>query len=323
MLERGPLTPVTVVGGFLGAGKTTLVNRVIRETRGRRIGVLVNDFGELDVDGALISGVAGGVMSLANGCICCSIKDDLVGALLRLLERPDRPEHLLIETSGISNPGAVVETLTDLQRSGLLRLDGVITVVDAERFTLAGAAQGDLERCQVRAADLVVINKVDLVERGRLEALRAELRAEVPEARILEAIEAELPPEILFELEGRAARVGSHHEHHDCGDDCAPAAPELHGFATWSTTVPGALSFKALVQALKALPPGILRVKGLLHVAERPGDRLALNVVGRRIHVETVGTFGEATPSSRLVLIGEAGSVDPEALERCVEGCRV
>ncbi|NJO00189.1 MAG: GTP-binding protein [Anaerolineales bacterium] len=129
--------PLTIIGGFLGAGKTTLLNHILHSDHGLRVAVLVNDFGAINIDTQLIVGVEGETISLSNGCICCSIRDDLMEATLQLLERPDPPEYIIVETSGVSNPGAV--KLTFMFSSELIsrvRVDSIVTVIDAEQFPL-------------------------------------------------------------------------------------------------------------------------------------------------------------------------------------------
>jgi len=125
--------PVTVVSGFLGAGKTTLLNHVLTAEHGRRIGVLVNDFGAINVDAELIADVQDDMISLANGCICCSIRMDLIQAVLQMAELPEPPEHIVIESSGVANPAGIVKSFLEPEIWGTVQLDGVITVVDAEQ----------------------------------------------------------------------------------------------------------------------------------------------------------------------------------------------
>ena len=125
--------PVTLIAGFLGAGKTTLLNYILSENHGLRAAVLVNDFGAINIDAKLVIGVEGDAVSLANGCICCSIRDDLVGACLRLLERPDLPDHILVEMSGVSDPVPVLNTFTETRLADAFAINSILTVVDADQ----------------------------------------------------------------------------------------------------------------------------------------------------------------------------------------------
>ena len=137
-------TPVTVLAGFLGAGKTTLLNRILQSQHGLRIAVMINDFGALNIDAQLVSAIEDDfTVNLENGCICCNIRDDLLAQTLALLRRPDPPEYIIVEASGVSDPMAIAETFTLTEISHLLYLDSVITLVDAEQF---GNLTGDYQR---------------------------------------------------------------------------------------------------------------------------------------------------------------------------------
>jgi G3E family GTPase len=320
--SMGPPVPVTVIGGFLGAGKTTLLNRLLHDAGGRRIAVLVNDFGEVNIDAELIVGVEGDVIKMSNGCICCTIKSDVTGALIRLIEREDRPEHVAIETSGISNPGAVVEMLIELQRMGAIRLDGVVSLVDAEHFLDLEGESAQLARLQARAADVAVISKCDLVDRARVDAVRAKLGEHAPHLRIIEAIDGDVPIDLLMAGDEGEVRAPDHRDHDGCEEHDHSDDLDAHGFRSWCFTTTAPVRFSALKDVLKALPREIHRAKGFLNLVERPGDRLVLHVVGRRIFVRTIGSWAEERPATKLVLIGRAGEgVDWPKIQADLEGC--
>lgn len=304
---------VTILGGFLGAGKTTLLNRMIASQDPKTLGILVNDFGDINVDAALIVGVEDDVISLANGCLCCTIRNDVVRALEALLHRDDRPERILVETSGASDPGTVAQTFVDIQRRGEIHLDGMIAVVDAEQLPLLPSQEALLAKCQIMAADLVVLNKVDLVDAHALEHVRETIRASAEWARILEATNCEVPMELLFGLDPSPEELAQRtpHRHHDHSDS---------GFETWTFRAESPLRFKDLAPYLSSLPREIFRVKGLVALQERPGDRLVLHVVGRRIYVRTLGPL-QGSPTSQIVVIGRKGAVDRHALETGFSAC--
>ncbi|MDX1377138.1 MAG: GTP-binding protein, partial [Burkholderiales bacterium] len=182
---------VTVIGGYLGAGKTTLVNHLLRHAGGRRLAVLVNDFGDLPIDADLIEADTGGVLSLAGGCICCSFGNDLMAALATLPARRPPPEHVLIEASGVALPGTVAASLALLAD---VALDAVVVLADAQgvRARAADRYLADTIERQLRAADIVVLNKVDLVDPAERAALRDWLGAAAPGARVLDAVRAAL-----------------------------------------------------------------------------------------------------------------------------------
>jgi len=151
--------PVTLIGGFLGAGKTTLLNHVLSEDHGVRAAVLVNDFGAINIDAKLVVGVEGETVNLANGCVCCTIRDDLVGACLGLLRRPEPPEHVLIELSGVSDPVPVLNTFLETDLGTVFSLSSALVVVDAEQLPELRGEMADLARMQIPAADIVVLKR--------------------------------------------------------------------------------------------------------------------------------------------------------------------
>jgi G3E family GTPase len=296
MLERTP-AGVTVVAGFLGAGKTTLVNRLVGHLEGVRTAVVVNDFGSAIVDAAQIVGVQG-IVELPNGCICCTIRNDITSTLLTLIEREDGPRHVIVETSGVADPRPVAASLLELQRLGGIRLDGVLVVVDAEHLALAGE-HARLQRAQIQAADAIVLNKIDLVPPERVAEVRSAIASIAPGARIVEAVEADVPKDLILTLEHGPKAGGEHlHDH-------------LDAFTTHTFRTKRPLAWSTLAPILVDLDPGVFRVKGFVQLVERGTDRILLHVVGRRVYVRTVEPWtGE--PETELILIGR---FDPAAIE--------
>ena len=164
--------PVTVLTGFLGAGKTTLLNRILNGGHGLRVAVLVNDFGSINIDADLVVGVESDVISLANGCVCCSIRDDLIEAVTRVLGRPEQPEYVLLEASGVADPASIAATFTDAGLRARIQLDSITCVVDAAHvFDAPGQMQ--LKLWQIGCAYLLILNKVDLAGRAQIEKIKA------------------------------------------------------------------------------------------------------------------------------------------------------
>jgi G3E family GTPase len=275
--------PFTVIGGFLGAGKTTLLNRLLRGATGRRFAVMVNDFGALDIDGGLVAEHGGDTIALANGCLCCTIGDSLVTTLLGLLEHPDRFDHIVVEASGVADPGRVADLAVLEPR---LARDGVIVVVDAAhvRERAADRRVGDTVTRQLAAADLLVLNKVDLAH--DLVALRGWLSTHSA-APILEARHADVPLDLLFGLDrhGRPA-----------GDGTADS------FASWSYEWPEPVERETVLAMLRDAA-GVLRAKGIVRFADAPARRSVVHLVGHRLDVSDDGPWSD-NAASRLVLLG-------------------
>ena len=276
--------PLTVIGGFLGAGKTTLLNRWLRNANGQRLAVLVNDFGALNIDAELIAANTGEPIALSNGCVCCQIGDDLSGALIQVLDSAERFDAVVIEASGVSDPWRIAQ----LGRADPgLALDGVIVLVDA---SVAHAQWRDplltdtVER-QLKAADLIVVNKIDLIAAGERAALRewiASLAGPVPQ---FETTDAEVPLAMLSGLALPEATAAAHRHHVGCDHDhthdhthehsahAHDHAPD-HGalFDTWSCRPERSFKTAALRAWLRDTPAGLLRLKGVLRTTEPDGS---------------------------------------------------
>jgi G3E family GTPase len=311
--ERFQPVPVTVVGGFLGAGKTSLLNHILSNVEGKRVAALINDFGEINIDAKLIVSVEGETISLANGCVCCIMRDDLVTEILKLFEREPIPEHIVVETSGVSKPLGVVETFLNPSIQYLVEVQSLITVIDADLVIDDEAEYRPLAIDQIRYADVAVINKTDLVETDRLESVKSEVMAIAPRSRIWETTFGEVPLDLFFSdrlstaLE--AFQTGSdgdhHHEHHPDQD-----------FAAWSYRSDEAWSFGALQRAIQDLPDGIYRSKGIVGLDIGSDDYGILQVTGKRgwLRLMKSEDGGKADVSTELVFIGKPGSTSSDAI---------
>lgn len=268
-----PDRPLTVIGGFLGAGKTTFLNHLLARARGR-YAVLVNDFGAVNVDAGLIASHDGATLRLTNGCVCCSLSDGFVDTLLRVLEEEPPFDAVVIEASGVGDPGAIAEIA--LVEPGLT-LAGVVVLADAERIAalLQDERLGDTVARQVRAADLVILNKLDLVDEADREAARAALRATRPSLCIVEAMHAALPEDLI------GLRRAQHPAPH--GAELRHAEETRHEglFQRIAYRRAGCLDPVRLPAALAALPTSLLRLKGVCAVAGITGPQLLQMVGGR------------------------------------------
>ncbi|MFN8094110.1 MAG: GTP-binding protein [Vicinamibacteria bacterium] len=311
MSDRPP-TPVTILTGFLGAGKTTVLNHLLRLDHGLRLGVLVNDFGAVNVDAALVARADADTIGLTNGCICCSLRGKLLDAALELRRRAAPPDHLVVECSGVSDPSSVALPILSPRARPELRLDAVVAVLDAERVRAARELVAVVD-AQVAAADVVVLNKVDLVTAAEREALRAWIRVAVPRARILETTEGRVPAEIAFGSSAtvRPPAAGRGRELPVHGMTSGTGERDRHGsnagLATWHWTCELPLDPALLGRALRELPPEVFRAKGLALVrgADRP---LVVQLVGQRLRL----SFDVDVPPARrtdLVFVGRPGAL--------------
>ena len=310
--------PVTVIGGFLGAGKTTLLNHILSENHGVRAAVLVNDFGAINIDAKLVVGVEGETVNLANGCVCCSIRDDLVAACLGLLQQTPPPDILIIETSGVSDPVQVANTFLMPELQSLLVLNSILAVVDAEQFPRLQQAEASLARLQVEAADIVVLNKVDLVSNEDLNAVKNDIRTISPGSRAVEALYAQLPMELLLDN----VHHGAKHTHTNASPEHThTGGGHRHPFSTWSWTCDRPLSLPKLRAVFEALPDAVYRAKGIVHIEEMPNYRVVLQMVGKRSSLVDAGFWERESARSEIVLIGARDSIDSEKLEDLFESC--
>ncbi len=337
--------PVTIITGFLGAGKTTLVRHVIENAEGRRLALIVNEFGDVGVDGAILRSCGidscpeENIVELTNGCICCTVADDFIPTMEALLALVPQPEHIIIETSGLALPKPLVKAFEWPEIRSRVTVDGVVTVVDgpavlAGRFAndpvkVAAQRQADpsvdhenpLEEVyedQLLCADLVVLNKTDLLTRDEAAKVSAEITASLPRAiKIVAVRDGKVPASVLLGLSAAAeddlANRPSHHdteEGHD-HDDFETFVVEIPTLAS-----PADLSERAQRIAAKH---DVLRVKGFAAIDGKP-MRLLLQGVGQRVDTryERAWNTGELR-TGKLVVIGQKG-LDRAAISRTLNG---
>jgi len=314
--DSGKTVPITILTGFLGAGKTTLLNRILTGNHGLRVGVLVNDFGSINIDAELVVGVKDNMISLANGCVCCQIRDDLIESVTALLARPETVEYIVLEASGVADPAGIFVTFNDPNLRDRIRLDSVICVVDAEQVFAHPEYPPlmDLKLRQVGFADMLILNKVSLAGPEQVEKVRAWLDDHFNRLRIVETNYCEVPYEILLgvgRFDPAQASINSHAGEHD----------HSKVFSTWSYETDQPLALEVLRETLRKLPGTIYRAKGVIYTADEPQRRVVLQVVGRRVDISLQDEWGQRVPRTQIVVIGAAGSIDANLLEKIFASC--
>lgn len=339
--------PATVVTGFLGAGKTTIIRNLLERTNGRRIALIVNEFGDVGVDGDILRGCGAAscrdedIVELANGCICCTVADEFVPTMEKLIGRADPPEHIIIETSGLALPQPLVRAFNWPEVRSRVTVDGVVTVVDgpalaAGRFATdesALAAQRaadptidhespieELFEDQLNCADLVLLNKTDLLDEAAVNSLAASLKAQLrPGARFLPTHNGEIGADVLLGLSAAAENdLASRLSHHEMEGETEHDHDDFESFVV---PVPEAESREAVVERISRVVEAhdVLRLKGFLGVARSPA-RLLVQAVGPRVesYFERPWKPSE-TRTGALVVIGLKG-LDRSAIAAALGG---
>jgi len=342
--------PATVITGFLGAGKTTLIRNLLENAGGRKIALIINEFGDLGVDGDILKGCGietcseDDVVELTNGCICCTVADDFIPTMTKLLERDALPDHIVIETSGLALPQPLVAAFNWPEVKTRVTVDGVVTVIDAAAVA-AGRFADDEEKVaaqrladesldhenpleelfedQIRAADLIVLNKADLIDRDTLEKVRQETsKASARPVKTIAAENGKLPADVLLGIaagtEDLIATRKSHHEmEHEDGDHDHDH-DEFESFVATAGPVQQTESFLAGLRELIATHD-VLRLKGFAAVPGKP-MRLVVQAVGQRIETYYDRPWrADETKETRLVVIGLHDGLDAETRDAIAE----
>jgi G3E family GTPase len=350
-LER-KLVPVTIITGFLGSGKTTLLNHILQNQQGIKTAVLVNEFGEIGIDNDLIVETGEDMVELNNGCVCCTINEDLVNAVHKVLSRPDPIDYLVVETTGVADPLPVALTFLGTELRDLTRLDSIVTLVDAENFSI-DLFNSEAAQSQITYGDIILLNKVDLVDEADVDLLEVRIRDLKEGARIIRTTKSEVAlPMILsvglFEsdkyLEPKTSSETHHHDHHnhtheehshedhsDCDHEhgkCEHGHDHHHhhdhshhlendGFTSMSFVCDRPFALRKFQYFLdNQLTVNIFRAKGFLWFEESDKCHI-FHLCGKRFSIDDTEWKGK--PQTKFVIIGQ--DLDRDKILKQLENC--
>ena len=331
--------PITIITGFLGSGKTTLLNQILSNRQDLKVAVLVNEFGDIDIDSQLLVSIDQDMVELSNGCICCTINDGLVDAVYKVLEKSDRIDYMVIETTGIADPLPIMLTFLGTELRDLTHLDSVITLVDASEFT---PEHFDSEAAlkQIIYGDIILLNKTDLVATEQVDALEQQIHTMKEKARLIRCQNGAVPlplvldvgynnPEAYADLvqdeieqtqhdrddpahhdHGHGHHAHEHHHHHS-------AHLDNDGFVSVSYCSDRPFSLRKFEEWLDTLSANVFRAKGLLWFTQSPHKHI-FQLSGKRCTLD-VEAWGEVSPSNQLVVIGR--QLNPEEVRRQLAIC--
>jgi len=345
---QGQKIPATVITGFLGSGKTTLIRNLLENANGKRIALIINEFGDLGVDGGILKGCGiescreEDIIELNNGCICCTVADDFIPTMTKLLDRADRPDHIVIETSGLALPQPLVAAFNWPEIKTQVTVDGVVTVIDAaavaegrfaddhDKVDAQRAADDSLDHespleelfeDQIHAADLIVLNKADLIDPSKLDSVKADVaQRSTRRVNMVPASFGKIGADVLLGLgvgtEDDIANRKSHHEiHHADGHE--HDHDEFESFVVEAGSVADPKIFTDKLKGIIA-EHDVLRLKGFVYVPGKP-MRLVVQAVGPRIEHYFDRPWGkDEVRNTRLVVIG-LHEIDEQAITRAVK----
>jgi G3E family GTPase len=305
--------PVTIITGFLGSGKTTLLNHILNNRQDLKVALLVNEFGNINIDSQLLVTMADDMIELSNGCICCTISDSLADTVYQVLEREEKIDYLVIETSGVANPLPIALTFLGSELRDLTTLDSILTVIDAETFSLDSHYESEAAYNQVMYGDILLVNKTDLVSDDRLQDLETQIRQAKDGARILRSCQGNVPLELILDVQlaspDLATQIPSGIDSQHLLND---------GFKVISFTSDRAFSLKKFQEFLDyQLTETIYRAKGILWFEESPAQHI-FQLSGKRFNL-TDRPWRDTPKRNQLVLIGR--QLDSLKLQQMLNNC--
>ena len=337
--------PVSIITGFLGSGKTTLLNHILTQQQGLKTAVLVNEFGEIGIDNELIISSDDDIVELNNGCICCTINDDLVKTVHKILERKEKLDYLIVETTGVADPLPVAVTFLSTELRGKTRLDSIITMVDCDNFYAEAKENSTVAYQQIAYGDIILLNKTDLVESGTVDRIEEQIRQHRGDAKVIRTIKGEVSLALILsvglfesdryfqeeighshhhkhehdhpghghnEHEHNHHEHGHNHEHHHHSDHL-----DEDGFTSLSFETEQPLDVRKFQNFLdNQLPESVFRAKGILWFHESPARHI-FHLSGKRFGIEDDEWKG--MPKNQLVFIGQ--NLEQEKLKELLENC--
>ena len=309
--------PVTIITGFLGSGKTTLLNQILQNKDDLKVAVLVNEFGDINIDEQLLISVESDMVELDNGCICCTINDSLVDAVYRVLEKEEKVDYLVIETTGLADPLPIILTFVSTELNFLTRLDGVITVVDAAAFDAEHFAS-DAALSQIRYGDMVILNKIDLATEAKITELKALIEDIKPGFRILESEYGKVPLPLILDIgltqaDNYQAEISEFRRNKSAFNN--HLANDNFSFVSFQSDRPFEIEkFEHFL--IEHLSNNIFRAKGILWFQESPARHI-FQLSGPRYDLQADDWTSQ--PKNELVFIGR--NLDESLIKQQLNEC--
>lgn len=286
--------PIILIGGYLGSGKTTYLNRLLAEANGRKIAILVNDFGAINIDASLVEGSVEDVVALQNGCICCSLAMGMQSAILKVLKREVKPEAIVIEASGVADPGEVAKILSDEAMRPFASLDLIISMLDCENLASYQPTELRLIREQLRYSGIVMLTKIKQASATNINDAKELVREMNAGAVIVDDYLKILNLDLLLGTQRAAIEI-------DQNNTFNTQANEL--FKTWNFSSSVPMSEAEFQTVLNELPPNTVRGKGFVSLKDYPTVRFEFQMVGKTAHVQPKGEWGSQIPKTQIVFI--------------------
>jgi len=306
--------PVTIITGFLGSGKTTLLNHILKNFEDFKVAVLVNEFGDINIDSQFLIAVEEDMIELTNGCICCTINNNLTDAVYRVLERRDRIDYLVLETTGVADPLPITLTFLGTELRDFTHLDAIITVVDAETFNPDDHYGSDAAISQIVYGDIVLLNKTDRVSESKIDEIESYIYSLTERARILRSTYSQVPLSLILDVQLSDPSIIQ-----QPSDALAPSSKHLQndGFMAVSFKGDRPFAIRKFQQFLDyQLPDNVFRAKGILWFAESEKRHL-FQLSGKRFTIDD--SEWQTSPKTELVLIGR--KLNPLDLMQNLNNC--